>query len=240
MWYTTWFGTPYYKLLYGHRDELEARGWVDGIVRRAGLKRGDRLLDMACGRGRHLAGFIDAGMRVTGIDLSEESVREARSHCPKADVRVHDMREPLVDVAFDAVVCLFTSLGYTPDRTDDQRSIDAAAASLRPGGRFVLDLMNAERVCRDLVDEGSLEAEGVRFHIARSLENGTIVKRILVIDGENELRFVERVHAFSPVEVTTMIERAGLRIFGATDGPPFTDFDPDRSERLVIWSEKPA
>jgi SAM-dependent methyltransferase len=239
MWYTTWFCTPYYKLLYGHRDENDASTWVDGIVQRLDLRKGDALLDMACGRGRHVAGFEQKGLKVTGIDLSRESIQEARARCPQAELFVHDMRRTLATGGFQAVVCLFTSLGYSTDREDDQRSVNAAAEALAPGGALVLDLMNTARVRKELVAEEHLEAEGVRFHITRTLENSTVVKRIHVLDGEDELRFVERVHAFTPVEVDLLMERAGLRIFDRTDGPPFGPFDTDTSERLVIWARKP-
>ena len=240
MWYTTWFGTPYYKLLYGHRDDVEARDWVEAIVARLGSKEGRAVLDIACGRGRHARWFAHAGAKVTGIDLSAESIAEARAGCPGAVFHVHDMREPFARDAFDLAVCLFTSLGYSADRNDDQRAVDAAATALRPGGRFVLDLMNTERVCRELVHREHLDVEGVAFDIERALEDGAIVKRIRVRDGEDDLRFVERVHAFTPLSVEHMVERAGLRIFDRTDGPPFAPFDPNISERLVIWAERPA
>lgn len=239
MWYTTWFCTPYYKLLYGHRDESDASAWVQGIVQRLALRPGDALLDMACGRGRHVAGFVRAGLKVTGIDLSRESIAEARTRCPEAELHVHDMRETLIPGGFQAVVCLFTSLGYSNDRDDDQRSVNAAAGALLPGAAFVLDLMNAARVRQDLVADERLEAEGVRFHITRTIEHDAVVKRIQVIDAEDELRFVERVHAFTLPEVEALVERAGLRIFDRTDGPPFGPFDPATSDRLVIWARKP-
>ena len=178
-------------------------------------------------------------MRVTGIDLSEESIREARVNCAEGVFHVHDMREPFAMGTFDMAVCLFTSLGYSTDRADDQRGMNAAARALKPGGRFVLDLMNTTRVCRELVGSERVEAEGATFDIERSMEGRDIVKRIHVRDGENDLRFVERVHAFELQEIENIVERAGLRIFDRTDGPPFTAFDVHSAERLVIWAEKP-
>jgi hypothetical protein len=149
------------------------------------------------------------------------------------------MRDAFAAGGYRAVVCLFTSLGYTPDRADDQRSLNAAADALAPGGALVIDLMNTDRVRRELVADERTTVEGVAFHITRSYEHGSIVKRIHVIDNEDELRFVERVHAFTPAEVDALVERAGLRIFDRTDGPPFPAFDPSTSERLVIWARKP-
>lgn len=239
MWYTTWFGTPYYKLLYGHRDREEAARWVAALVQRLALAPGSEVLDIACGRGRHAHEFANAGMHVTGIDLSEESIHEARIACPTARFAVHDMRTPYASGRFDLAVCLFTSLGYSQDRQDDQRSVDAMAQALRPDGHLVLDLMNTAKVCRELVGHEHLTVGETSFEIERCMEGPDIVKRIHVTDGENDLRFVERVHAFGAEEIGTMVERAGLRIFDRTDGPPFDRFDPMTSERLVIWASKP-
>lgn len=238
MWYTTWFGTTYYKLLYGHRDQEEAVEWVGALTRRLELQRGSSVLDIACGRGRHARGFADAGMTVTGIDLSEESIREARVHCPSARFEVHDMREPFERERFELVVCLFTSLGYSQDRNDDQRSVEVMAQAMKPGGYLVIDLMNTARVCRELVGQERVTVGETAFEIRRSMEGRDIVKRIRVTDGENDLRFVERVHAFEAEEIEAIVERAGLCIFDRTDGPPFHTYDPSTSERLVIWARK--
>ncbi len=237
-WYKEWFGTRYYKLLYGHRDEDDARAWVDAIVRRCGLCAGLDLLDMGCGRGRHARWFADHGLRVTGIDLSAESIKEAHERIPSADFRVHDMREVFATDRFDVVVCLFTSLGYSASRDDDQRVIDAAAVALRSGGWFVLDLLNGVTVRKELVEEECQMEGGVRFTIQRKVMGDEIVKTITVDDHGCAHRFTERVHAWTQEEVRAMLERAGLRIEEITDGPKPEPFDPISSERIVAWARK--
>ena len=238
-WYTNWFGTRYYKLLYRHRDETDARPWVDSILARTGLPVASRVLDLACGRGRHARWFHEAGMQVTGIDISPESIDEARKTVPGARFLVHDIREPVSGQGFDLAVCLFTSIGYFERPEDDQRVIDSVAAVLAPGGWFVLDLMNADRVGSQLVPREELEVDGVRFHVARGLEEGVVVKRVRVSDAGQELHFQERVRAIAPVEVRRMMERAGLQVVGQTDGPEPRPFDPALSERCVTWARKP-
>ena len=128
-WYRTWFGTPYYKLLYGHRDEDDAEVWVSTILRRCEAGPGTTVLDMACGRGRHARWFAEVGCDVTGIDLSAESIAEARHDVPSAHFAVHDIRVPFASAAFDLVVCLFTSLGYFEDEDDDRKALAAAFAA---------------------------------------------------------------------------------------------------------------
>lgn len=239
-WYRTWFGTSYYKLLYGHRDQDDAHAWVRMILEK--LKPGSvvDVLDMACGRGRHARWFIEEGCNVTGIDISPESIADARKAAPGGAFVVHDIRETFASERFDLVVCLFTSLGYFESPGDDQRALVAAAAALRPGGWFVLDFMNSNKVLRDLVGEECMESGGVRFSISRSMERGRIVKRIVAEDSGEVHRFEERVTALMPAQLESLVVAAGLVIRDRTDGPVPLPFDPDRSNRLVIWAQRPA
>ncbi|MEZ4808704.1 MAG: class I SAM-dependent methyltransferase [Flavobacteriales bacterium] len=239
-WYRNWFGTRYYALLYGHRDLQEAASWARMILGRWDLGTGAHVLDVACGRGRHAALFLAEGMQVTGVDISTESIADAREAVPDAEFIVHDMREPLADGGFDAAYCLFTSLGYSRSVADDRRIFRNVADALRPGGRFVVDFMNTRKVLRDLVPQECLSIGNVRFLIERVLEDGVLVKRITVLDGEVEHRFEERVLTLMPEDLTAMAEEAGLVIEDRTDGPVPEPFNEATSSRFVLWSRKPA
>ncbi|MBW8050360.1 MAG: methyltransferase domain-containing protein [Cytophagales bacterium] len=86
MWYNKWFNSPYYHLLYKHRDEDEAKLFIDNLEDYLQLKPGDKILDMPCGRGRHAVYLNKKGYDVTGIDLSEENIKYATSP-PKSPQR---------------------------------------------------------------------------------------------------------------------------------------------------------
>ena len=150
------------------------------------------------------------------------------------------MREPFGKDSFDAICCLFTSLGYFEQKLDDELVFANAAAALKPGGQFVVDFMNTRAVLRDLVPTEELEREGVRFTIQRSVEDGVLVKRIAVCDEEGEHHFEERVQALLPEELEAMAQRAGLLVEARTDGPVLSSFDPEHSQRFVLWARKPA
>ncbi len=238
-WFKHWFGTRYYALLYGHRDVADARSWTDAILARWSLPHGARLLDLACGRGRHARFFAEAGLEVVGVDISEASIAEARMAAPQARFVVHDMRQVLEPEAFDAACCLFTSLGYFEDFEDDRAVFRAAFAALRPGGRFVVDFMNSALVIRDLVPEERLRKEGVDFTLRRSCRDQVLVKCISVRDGDDEHHFEERVQALAPDQLEEMARAAGFVIEDRTDGPEPLSFDPEMSQRFVLWMRKP-
>lgn len=238
-WYRSWFGTRYYALLYGHRNERDAKVWVDAILERWALPKGSHLLDMACGRGRHAGWFHAHGMTVTGIDISEVSIAQAREAHPEVDFQVHDMREPFGVERFDAITCLFTSLGYFDDIDDDRKVLQAAFEALKPGGRLVVDFMNTPRVLRELVPTEQLQRQGVRFDISRELIGRTLLKRIRVQDAGLVEEFEERVQALLPEEIEALAVEAGFELIERTDGPIPTHYSPEDSERCVFWMKKP-
>ncbi len=237
-WFKHWFGTRYYALLYGHRDEEDAHAWVATIMERWALPPGARILDLACGRGRHARCFAEAGLQVTGVDISEASIAEARRVVPKAEFHVHDMREPFRPGGFDAVCCLFTSLGYFEDLEDDRKVFEAVALALKPGGLFVLDFMNTELVLRDLVPIETVAKDRVEFKVTRTLSNGVLVKRIAVTDGRDHHVYEERVQALTPVQLEEMARAAGFIVEDRTDGPELVPFDPQHSQRYVLWMRR--
>jgi len=238
-WFKTWFGTRYYALLYGHRDEQDAQQWVDAIIGRWELPVGSTVLDIGCGRGRHAGLFARAGMQVTGLDISEDSIQEARATWPKVDFHVHDMRNAFAEERFDAAVCLFTTLGYFDSLEDDLAVLRAAYGALHPGGRLVIDFMNTPKVLATLVTQEQLEREGVHFHISRAVEDGVVVKRITVRDAEHESEFEERVQALTPAMLERMAEDVGFVVEDRTGGPRSDPYDTERSERYVLWLKRP-
>jgi SAM-dependent methyltransferase len=238
-WFKTWFGTRYYALLYGHRDEQDAQNWVDAIIGRWQLPVGSSVLDIGCGRGRHAGLFARAGMQVTGLDLSEQSIEEARIAWPKVEFHVHDMRHPFADERFDAAVCLFTTLGYFDTLQDDLAVLRAAYGALRPGGRLVIDFMNTPKVLANLVNEEELEREGVRFHVLRAVEEGVVVKRIAVSDAGHTSHYEERVQALTPESLERMALEVGFIMEGRTDGPKSKPYITELSERYVLWLKRP-
>jgi SAM-dependent methyltransferase len=126
----------------GRRAETPAE--VDALVNLLGLAPPARILDLPCGFGRHSAELARRGFAVTGVDLHEPYLAEARAAAPGVEWIRADMREFRRPGAFDAVLNLFTSFGYFEDPEDDRRVARNALESLRPGGTFLIDLVGKE------------------------------------------------------------------------------------------------
>lgn len=233
-----WFDTPWYGMLYHHRDEQDAAAMALPVIAKGKLLPGMEILDMACGRGRHATIFAREGLRVSGVDISPESIQEASLATPQAHFEVFDMRKPYATARFDAVVCLFTSLGYTGNRADDDLAVAAAAQALKPSGLFVLDLFNGEWVANDLIPLETRTIGQVHFEVRKTWDHGDIVKQITVKHPEGREEFKERVHAWTVDEVSAMVARNGFTITEITEGDCTTPFDHKISERIVVWARK--
>ena len=226
-WFEQWFGEEYHAL-YPHRDEDDARQVVALVRRAAPWRDGDRVLDLACGAGRHAAEFERLGARVAGFDLSPAMLRRARGRARATLVR-GDMRAlPFRAGSFALAVNLFTSFGYFRDDAEHRVVVAQVAAVLVPGGRFVLDYLNAEQVRRSLrmaQTTGAGRGAGGAVRIGRRIsDDGRYVIKEIEIPDEGR-SFQERVRLFSPAELKALITAAGLAVerrYGDYDGRPLT------------------
>jgi SAM-dependent methyltransferase len=146
------FGEEYFDI-YGPllSDERTARE-VEGIVKLLALPPGSRILDLACGHGRHAIPLAERGYRITGQDLSEVFLNRARVDAETHGVPVNwvhsDMREiPFID-EFDAIINVFTAFGYFESDAENQRVLHQVHKALRPGGRFLLETLHRDALVR--------------------------------------------------------------------------------------------
>jgi len=231
-WYASWFDSPYYPLLYRHRDYTEAEDFIHRICQYLQLEPGSKALDLACGRGRHALVMAHQGLAVTGLDLSESSLMDAQKLAdlhPELSLVFarHDMREIYSELHFDVVFNLFTSFGYFEDDADDSRVLHAIYSALKPGGLFVFDYLHAPYVQETHVPSEEQVIDQVHFSISRHLTNDWIIKQIQVKDGEKEYRFFEKVRNYRPEQLEKLLLEAGftiLRNFGNYQlEPPSSD-----------------
>jgi SAM-dependent methyltransferase len=233
-WFSSWFDTPFYHILYKDRDDSEAHTFMDALTDYLNIPEGGSILDLACGRGRHSVYLNTLGYDVTGADLSENSIDFAKQF-ENDTLRfvVHDMCKPLKQ-KFDAVFNLFTSFGYFENDEDNINTIKSIKKELNTYGFGVIDFMNSEFVIDNLVPEEMKVIDGITFFLRRYVADGYIVKDIeFVHEGENYM-FQERVRAFTLNDFEQLFEKAGVHLLDVFGDNKLNKFRPKTSERLVM------
>lgn len=234
-WFKSWFNSKYYPMLYRHRSLEEADFFVENLLTYLDLPSGSEVLDLACGRGRHSISLHRMGYRVTGIDLSEESIADAKKHeSDGLHFQVSDMRYFELNKQFDAVLNLFTSFGYFSDPSENLLVLGNVRKHLREEGQFVLDYFNDECVRAQLVPTTEMNMDGVLFSVQKRIEQNMVIKHIHVEDHGAHFDFEERVQLFSADELKRMIESAGMEVLGAFGNYSLDPYEPSSSPRLIL------
>jgi len=238
-WFSTWFDSPYYHILYNNHDASEARLFMDKLLAYLHPKPHDRILDLACGKGRYSLYLNQKGFDVTGIDLSEHSIAYARRfENEHLHFDVHDMREVYQPETFNFILNLFTSFGYFDNETENVVTLYASAQSLKYGGKMVIDFMNTDKTIVELVAEEEKEVQGITFKIHRGVENGFIVKTIQFTDKGHDYNFEERVRALREEDFIEYFRMAKLRLVEVFGDYNLIPFDRDKSERMIFVLKK--
>lgn len=233
-WYASWFDTPYYHILYKDRDHEEAHQFMDNLTNYLNLPEDGKVLDLACGKGRHSVYLNSLGYNVTGVDLSENSIEYAKQfENDTLRFEVHDMCKPYNE-KFDAVFNLFTSFGYFDKDEDNLNTIKAIKEDLNEFGFGVIDFMNTDFIIENLVAEDVKTVEGIDFHQKRYVKDGYIIKDIsFTADGE-DYNFQERVKALTMKDFEALFEKAGVFLLDVFGDYKLRKYYKTTSERLVM------
>lgn len=238
-WFKDWFDSPYYHLLYGKRDDKEAESFIHSLVQLLAPPRGARMLDLACGKGRHARILASLGFEVTGIDLSENNIAEAsRYSSDTLHFEVHDMRNLFRENEFDYVFNLFTSFGYFENEDDNIKTLESAHECLTERGIFIQDYFNANIIPERFRAQETKMVDGVEFVIRKTIDHKRIVKCINFCDKGVDYDFREKVSLFNYDDFKAMYRKTGFHILHTFGDYNLGPFDAGRSERLILISEK--
>src|SRR5689334_22339015 len=238
-WYKSWFDSPYYHILYSYRDENEARNFLDKIITHLQLKSGMKILDAACGRGRHSVYLNRKGFDVTGYDLSAANCAyNKKSECKTLHFFMHDMRKPFRENYFDVALNIFSSFGYFETEEENRLAINSLGKSLRKGGLLLIDFMNAEQAVKRLKKEEIVKLKDIVFKISKHIEGNFIIKNIEVEDAACIHEHSEKVMLLERSHFENYFAEAGLKTKSVYGNYNLEPFDPSHSERLIIIAEK--
>ena len=234
MWYSSWFDTPYYHILYKERNYREAQVFMDNLTHYLNLPEKAKVLDLACGKGRHSIYLNQLGFDVLGADLSENSIAEANKNANETlHFKVHDMRVPFEE-KYDAIFNLFTSFGYFENDEDNLTTLKAIKESLSEYGFAAIDFMNVNHVMNTLVPEEIKIVDEIEFHIKRYLKDGHIYKEIDFEDKGQKFHFTEKVKALTLQDFEQLMEEAGIYLLDIFGDYKLKKFHKTESERLIM------
>ncbi|MBK7254306.1 MAG: class I SAM-dependent methyltransferase [Ignavibacteria bacterium] len=245
MWFEKWFSDKLYLDLYQHRDEEDARWIINLLQRSIAVKTNASVLDIACGSGRHSIELARRGFEVTGFDLSEFLINEARKNLKnsgeknmKVKFLIRDMRDFNFRNTFDIAVNIFTSFGYFDNDKENFSVIENVSRSLKKGGYFVFDFLNKHFLEKNLKPLSRNKIGNATVIQKRKLENGFVRKKIIITRNNSTKQFEEVLKLYSLQDFNKAFTLSGLKtekIFGDYFG---NKYSRTQSGRLIIIARK--
>jgi SAM-dependent methyltransferase len=233
-WFTDWFNTSYYHTLYKDRNDKDAQLFMRNIINFLKIPSSSHLLDLPCGKGRHSIYLNSLGYKVTGADLSVNSIQAAKKYENNTlDFKLKDMRKPF-NIKYDAVFNLFTSFGYFENDMDDILVLKNIHKGLHKNGLLVLDFLNVVNVEKKLVKKEVKIVDEITFNLQREIKDGFILKHIKFTDKGVNHSFSERVKYLTLKKFESYFFEAGLKINHIFGDYHLAKFNPETSERLIF------
>ena len=241
-WFEKWFASEDYLDVYRHRNDDDSNKIISLILSNVELEPGSKVLDAACGAGRHSIKFAEKGFDVHGFDLSETllniATKEARAKGLNIEFTHADKRYFETDRKFDLIVSLFTSFGYFHSDEENFAFPRNAFHMLNENGYYVLDYLNKIYLENNLVEFSNKTISDKEIQESRRIAEDRIEKKIEIKKNGERREFIESVKLYSAEALMsefTIIGYKALKLFGDYDG---NIFDPQKSERCIIIFKK--
>ena len=209
---------PYYDLLYGFKD-YDAEAEVIAATIREAAPGARTILDVACGTGKHAAALVARGFHVDGVDLEPRFLELARARCPSGAFTLADMTSLDLGLRYDAVVCLFSSIGYVLTVPRLEQTVARLAAHVAPGGVLLLDpWFEPGELTHGFTMATVGESEGLRVtRSSRTLIEGdtSLLEFTYVVERGGSVEEMKETHAlglFTREQTCAAFARAGLSV----------------------------
>lgn len=245
MWFEKWFSSKFYLELYQHRNDEDARLMINLLQRTIPVSTNAKILDIACGAGRHSLELARRGFDVTGFDLSKFLINEAKKNLRnskernlKAKFLIRDMRSFDFKNSFDIAVNMFTSFGYFPDDKENFKVIENVSSSLKNNGYFVFDFINDKYLRKHLVPSTIKKHDGSTLIQKRFIKGGFVFKKIQIKSSNETLEFEEVLKLYSYSELKKVFGSYGLKFEKAFGDYFGNKFNETNSQRLIIFAKK--
>jgi len=241
-WFEEWFNTEEYLNVYRHRNEDDAKNLFDLITRNIPIDEGSKVLDLACGAGRHSILFAKNGFDVTGIDISENLLNVAKNTAQELGLSINfiksDLRKLCLSESFHLIINLFTSFGYFENDEENGEVIKLASRHLNDNGYFVIDFFNFAYLNKNLIPVSYDKTKDSIIKQERVFEGNRIIKRISITSKANEKHYYESIRTYCKDELLSLIMKNQLKIQNMFGDYLGGKFDEANSPRIIIISKK--
>jgi SAM-dependent methyltransferase len=229
-WYDDYFGAHYIATYRDRLSEQRTQHEVDLIARALGLSPGMRVLDTACGHGRHAIELAARGFDVVGVDINPYAIELAtkiaaeRGLADKVRFVRADLRDLTFVESFDGAFNYFTSFGWLESESEDERALHAITCALKNGATFMLETMNLYHVAAVFrpTDEWEVYSTGYSMKAEREWDviQGRMHEWRTIRDPQGvEHRYDAHLRIYSPTELSAMFWRVGLNVEQALEAP---------------------
>jgi ubiquinone/menaquinone biosynthesis C-methylase UbiE len=241
-WFKDWFNTPEYLNVYQHRNESDAEEHLKLILNNIDIHARAKILDMACGSGRHAIILARKNFDVTAIDLSGNLLSIAKDSALKENLKINfvqsDIRKFQTVEKFNLVLNLFTSFGYFETDEENFSILKKAYDLLEVRGYFVLDFFNSQFLKKNLVAFSEETLDEVEIHQYRKIKDNRITKKIVITKNGNLTQFEESVRMFTKDELVSGIQKIGFDIYKTFGDFLGNEFEQFNSPRLIMICKK--
>ena len=231
-----WFNSDYYHILYKNRDKKEAEFFINNLIKKLKIKKKSKILDLACGVGRHSFYLNKKGMNVIGIDNSENNIKKAKKFENKfLKFKKKEMTEDYGQ-EFDFIFNLFTSFGYINEK-HNLNTFKSINNSLINHGILVIDYLNVFKLKEELVEKETKKIGNIIFNIKRSFKDNFIVKKIKIKDNNEIFYFEERVMELTINDFQDYLKKFNFEILDVYGNYNLEKYHKN-SERLIMIIKK--
>jgi len=128
----------YYDFIYGFKNYEEEAQEIKSLIEKLKTSKGNSLLDVACGTGKHLY-FLKDAFKCMGVDISDEMLKIARKHIPDIELKKSDMVHMNLGQKFDIITCLFSAINYVKTYDNLKKTCENFAHHLKQGGVAIIE-----------------------------------------------------------------------------------------------------
>lgn len=216
--------SAYYDLIYDWKDYPSEAAKISSLLEGSGS-----LLDIACGTGQHHR-FLKQNFAITGLDISPEYIDIARAKNPECVYHVGDMRDFDLGERYDAIICVFSSIGYLESLDDLNRTLQAMARHLKPGGGLLIEPWLTPEAWQSGRNMSTTVSQTLKLEVSRmtigSLEgDDTLPVSVLeygyMVGSAEGIEYFSETHRmslFSQEQMATALTTAGFEMVYSDEG----------------------